>query len=240
VPNVSVAKLTDQVIRNTEPQAKQFEKACQDYRGLRLLVQPTGRKSLIMRYTVPKSGGRSAVFKLCDYSPGTDSLATAIDRWGKAKEALDAGRDPAKGDAADDPRAAVATYVEQFRRTMVPTMRPGTQLNARPILARLCDAYGKRSVGSIKRSDLMILINDAAERGPHAARKTRSVLHQFLAWVATQLDDYLNPLAGTSKSVPKVRSRDRVLDDAELGQLLRATKHPFVWLLALTPRNQRS
>ena len=113
-------------------------------------------------------------------------------------------------------------------------MRAGSQLNARPVLAALIKAYGDRDPMTLKKSDLVALINEARRRGPHAAPKTHCVLHALCGWLVAQLDDFVNPLASTAKLLPEVKSRDRVLDDAELAELLRSTDSAFVWLLALT------
>lgn len=230
---ISVAKLTDQVIRQTRPREKQFEVRCEHRRGLRLLVHPTGRKSLVMRYSLK---GRDGMFKLAHYVEGGNSLARATEAWARAKEAIDAGLDPRgrttpERDFANTVAGRVAVYTE----TKVAHMAPGTQINTRPVLGRLVSAYGSRTVESLRKSELVAFVQEASKRGPHAAHKAHQVLHAFLAWASSVIDDYVNPLSGTSGHLlPEVELRDRVLTDDELAELLRSTDHPFAWLLTLT------
>jgi len=232
----TVAKLTDQVIRQTKPRKDgQFEVRCEHRRGLRLAVLPSGRKRLFMRYTPKGNGGVTKTLHLAEYTQGGDALARAIKRWGEAKELIEAGKDPkTAGDAVGDPTASVAAYVARYLEVEVSAMRPGTQINVRPALGRLCAAYGSRRIETVRKSVYQRLIDDAAKRGPHAMHKEHQVYHAFLAWCSTKLDDFVNPLTSTSRGLPKVESRDRVLDDDELAELLRSTSHPFVWLLAAT------
>jgi integrase len=231
--NERADELTDAVIRGKKPKAEKYEVACKLRRGMRLVVRPNGRKLIIHRYTRPD--GRSNSVILAEWTPGSGALATALKRYTAARDALIEGRDPHAGSGEKaDAAGALRGYVAQFLESKVKAMRPGTQLNIRPVLGDLCKALGDRPAIEVKRSELMALVNEAVGRGPHAMHKVHCVLHQFFAWLTTQVDDYVNPMAGTTDALPEVKSRDRTLDDAELRELLRATDHPFVWLLTLT------
>jgi integrase len=231
--NESVKEMTDRVIAQAKPKAVKYEIACGLRRGLRCVVRPNGRKLIIHRYTRPN--GKSNSVTLAEWTPGSGALATALERYTAARDALIHRRDPHAGSGEKaDVAGTLRGYVAQFLESKVKAMRPGTQLNIKPVLGDLCNALGDRPAIEVKRSELMVLVNEAAGRGPHAMHKVHCVLHQYFAWLTTQVDDYVNPMAGTTAALPEVKSRDRVLDDGELRELLRATDHPFVWLLALT------
>jgi integrase len=231
--NKRVDEMTDRVIAQERPKEVKYEIVCRLRRGLRCVVRPNGRKLIIHRFTRPN--GKANSKKLAEWTPGSGALATALEAYRADRDALINRRDPSKG-AVEKPDVAGALrdYVAQFLKSKVNAMRLGTQLNVRPVLGDLCKALGDRPAIQVKRSELMVLVNEAATRGPHAMHKVHCVLHQFFAWLTTQVDDYLNPMAGTTAALPEVKSRDRVLDDQELAELLYATKDPFVWLLALT------
>jgi len=79
----------------------------------------------------------------------------------------------------------------------------------------------------LRKSELVALVQKASKRGPHAAHKAHQVLHAFLGWASSVIDDYVNPLSGTSGHLlPEVESRDSVLTDGELAELLRSTGTP--------------
>ena len=231
--NDRVDEMTDRVIAQAKPKEVKYEIVCRLRRGLRCVVRPNGRKLIIHRFTRPN--GKANSKKLAEWTPGSGALATALEAYRADRDALINRRDPSKGAAEKaDAGGALRGYVAQFLESKVKAMRPGTQLNIKPVLGDLCEALGDRPALEVKRSELMALVNEAAGRGPHAMHKVHCVLHQFFAWLTTQVDDYVNPMAGTTAALPEVKSRDRVLDDGEMRELLRATDHPFVWLLALT------
>jgi integrase len=235
--NQHVGKFTDAVVAQAVLKPTKYELVDQLRKGLRVVIRPNGRRVFILRYTRPKGtpdAGASNSYKLCEYT-GTGSLARAIEAYKNAQDALAAGRDPGRvANGCADPKGALAAYVALYQQDQVAAMKPGSQLNARPVLAALVKAYGDRDPMTLKKSEMVALINDARRRGPHAAHKAHCVLHAFCVWLGAQLDDFVNPLAGTAAVLPEVKPRDRVLDDAELRELLRSTDSPFVWLLALT------
>jgi hypothetical protein len=91
-----MSTLTDAVIRKAPPREKEYEIKDTERPGLRLRVQPSGKKAFIYRFTFQ---GEYASLTLGTY--GTMTLAQAIADRRKAADALVEGRDPRRGSEAE-------------------------------------------------------------------------------------------------------------------------------------------
>ncbi len=91
----------------------------------------------------------------------------------------------------------------------------------------------------ISRADGKRLLNDIVRRAPVLANRVATVLMMFGKWAVEEEVVVQNPFAGLSKPAKEV-SRDRVLDDGEIGALMTALKsedfplRPLVELLLIT------
>ena len=204
--NDRVDEMTDRVIAQAKPKEVKYEIVCRLRRGLRCVVRPNGRKLIIHRFTRPN--GKANSKKLAEWDAGQRRASDRLGSLYRAdRDALINRRDPSKGAAEKaDAGGALRGYVAHFWNPKVKAMRPGTQLNIKPVLGDLCEALGDRPALEVKRSELMALVNEAAGRGPHAMHKVHCVLHQFFAWLTTQVDDYVNPMGVRPRRCPKSKA----------------------------------
>jgi integrase len=84
---------------------------------------------------------------------------------------------------------------------------------------------GSRAISDIKRSDIVRLLDKIEdERGPAAAQTSFAILRRIMSWHATRSDDFRSPIVrGMSRTKPKERARARILNDAELQAVWKAT-----------------
>jgi integrase len=215
-----VPRLTDTVIKQADVRAKQYEKKCSDHKGLRIVIWPSGNRTFVFRYTF---GGKYKKITLGEYGANAMTLAKAHAAYTAARDALDAGRDPAavsRMDAnADD---TLAAYLAIYERDHVSTMRPGTQTYVKAELARFQTICAGKKLAEVTKADVHTAIADARKRGPSAAVTAWKVTRGFLAWCEGSLPiEYTSPAHKVPKPA-KEPDRDRVLTDAELKTVWRA------------------
>jgi integrase len=216
-------KLTDIAIRNLKPQADRYE--IRDAASpVRVVVQPSGHKSFIVRYRSPLDG-----------KPAKLTLQPGIGLAAARKEAADAlyevekGRDPNKVKKAAKTKAAAAAADTVRAVSESYLSREGKRLRTidqrRAAFERLIfPAVGDRPIGELKRSEINRLLDRIEdERGPRMADMTLAFLRRVLNWHAIRDDDFLSPIAhGMARTKPKERARSRVLTDDELRAVWKA------------------
>jgi integrase len=206
------ATLTDRVVQQAKAKEARVEIADAIVPGLYLIVQPTGVKSWAVRYRV---GERTRKLTLPGRYPVL-SLGKARDAARKALESVSDGANPAaakqEGTPADD---TLAAYIALYREKHVSTVRPGTAANINRELEHMQDAWPGRTLRSISKKDIVAIIDTAMKRGPSAGVTTWKIAKAFFAWCEAREDDFASPARSIRKPA-KEKSRDRVLDDAEL------------------------
>ncbi len=204
--------LTDRVVQQAKARGARVEIADAVLPGLYLIVQPTGVKSWAVRYRV---GERTRKLTLPGRYPVL-SLAKAREAARTALESVADGEDPAAakqaGTPADD---TLAAYIALYREKHVSTVRPGTAANINRELENMQDAWPGRSLRSISKKDVIAVIDKAMKRGPSAGVTAWKVAKAFFAWCEAREEDFASPARSIRKPA-KEKSRDRVLDDAEL------------------------
>jgi integrase len=204
--------LTDRVVQQAKAKGARVEIADAVLPGLYLIVQPTGVKSWAVRYRV---GRRTRKLTLPGRYPVL-SLAKAREAARTALESITAGEDPAAakhaGTPADD---TLAAYIALYRNKHVSTVRAGTAANINRELEHMQDAWPGRTLRSISKKDVIAVIDKAIKRGPSACVTAWKVAKAFFAWCEAREDDFPSPARSIRKPA-KERSRERVLDDAEL------------------------
>jgi integrase len=204
--------LTDRVVQQAKAGDARIEIADAVVPGLYLVVQPTGVKSWAVRY---RFGERTRKFTVEGRYPIV-SLAKARAEARTALERVANGEDPAAakraGTPADD---TLAAYIALYREKHVSAVRPGTAANINRELERMQDEWPGRSLRSISKKDLVAVIDKAMKRGPSAAVTAWKVAKAFFGWCEAREDDFASPARSIRKPA-KEKSRDRVLDDAEL------------------------
>jgi integrase len=215
-------------------------------KGLYLVVQPSGARSWAVRYRYagqPRKLTLGAAIALAPGEPdpgnGALTLASARKAATDALHRLAMGFDPAFEKLAKEKEKAT-TIVESFQAVATDCFkREAKKLRSAPRqlanLARLVfPVLGPRPVASIRRSDIVRLLDSIeSENGPVMADAVLSTISKVLNDHARRTDDFANPLVrGMRRSNTKERARDRILSDAEIAALWKATesKDPFALL----------
>jgi integrase len=216
-------------------------------KGFGLRVTAKGARSFILMYRAGK--GRAAPLRKVTIGPFGSPWTVETART-EAKRLLGevaAGRDPAGVkaekravqkagvEAKDSVRAAVKEWIKRDQagnRTVGEVQR----IMDRQVLP----VWGDRSLASIRKRDVIELVDGIADRGAKvAANRALAYTKRFLSWCADRDMIDARPAAAVKK-VAKETKRDRVLDDAELVEVWRGVEgmiEPFeagIRLLILT------
>ncbi len=165
------------------------------------------------------------------------------------------GIDPKEKQAAERRAEAIkkansfASVAETFIQKHVRGLKSGHEIEA-TIRRELIGRWGNKPVTEITRRDVVHMLEEIADDGrPYAAHKVFTIVSKFFNW-AIGRDLYgieVSPCAGvkTSEIVGRKEPRQRVLNDAEIRALWKATEGlgypaaPFVRLLLLTGQRLR-
>jgi integrase len=207
--------------------------------GLYLVVQPSGAKSWAVRY---RHQGVSRKHTFGTY-PAID-LKAARQLGAKALRAVAEGRDPgrekilARAAKADSVEHTVEEFLERHvrRSTRPRTAREYERLLRQHVLPR----WRGRMVHEITRRDVLNVLEHVVDRGaPIAANRTFAVIRKLFNWCVARDIIATSPCTGVEAPTAE-RSRDRVLDDAELRFVWGAASKigypfgPLVQMLTLT------
>src|SRR5262245_34248420 len=212
--------LTDIAIENLKPRAVRYEKPDPGARGLRVVVQPSGRKRFAVRYR--NAAGRARKLTL----PAGITLAAARKLAADSLLEVAQGRDPgtakrharrSAGARADDTIERLADqFIEKHaKRHTRPASIRATEGAFRNIIL---PAWGRRTVHEIARRDVIELLDGVAADRPILANRTRAVLSRFFGWLCERDIIAASPCVGV-KPPSAETVRDRVLDDNELRRL---------------------
>ncbi len=179
--------------------------------GLRLVVQPTGRKSWAFRYSFGRRHHKLTIGRYPKIG-----LSDAREAAREALRRLERGVDPASGPrssiAIDDSlEAAVASYKEYH----VTKLRPATAYYVKREIDHAVEAWRGMPLKAIRRADVIALVRQAAKRGPNAGNCCLQVTSAFFGWCESEDLVETSPARGVRR-VAKAPVRVRVLDDAEL------------------------
>jgi integrase len=223
-------KLTTKFIENAQPRAQTYEVKDRDS-PLRLVVQPTRRKSWIVRYRRPPPDGRTAKLTHERFVP----LAEARKWAAEAMAELARGNDPAalkldaqaKAEKAAADRAAdtIEQWAAEFIRRHASKKRPSTRQQVVHVLGNLVlPTWRGRVIHDITRRDVIDLIERLAEDRPIAANRALAWLSKFFNWLTERDVIAASPVHGV-KRPSEERKRDRVLSDGEIIALWHACEN---------------
>ena len=246
-------RLTDIAIRNLKPQADRYE-VRDAVSPLRVVVQPSGHKSFIVRYRSPLDG-----------KPAKLTLMAGISLAAARKEAADAlyevekRRDPGTAKKAAKAKAIVAAtntfraVAEEYLTIKCGVRRDGDEITfagkLRTAATRLATlerlifpALGKRPIAEIRRREIVKLLDKIeSDNGPVMADRVLAIIRSLMNWHATRDDDFRSPIVrGMARTSTKERARSRKLDDDELRAIWATAGKtappfgPFVQFLLLT------
>jgi integrase len=211
--------------------------------GLILQITPQGHRSFMLRGIWP--GGRNRVRRLLG-EVGVLSLEDARAQARQWLALLAQGRDPQlelaeqRRQASAEQALTFAHVADAYIADRLRGQRQGAR-SAREIRSELSARWGTRPIASIGRADIVQLVDDLRERAHNSVGERASGAHArcifsharaLFAWAALRFDlpsspcDRLRPQAlGIAP-----RARQRVLSDAEIRALWRATEamgYPF-------------
>ena len=205
--------------------------------GFGVKATPAGRRVFIVVY-------RTADHRQRKYTIGPYGQLTLPQARCAAQQILaakSAGRDPQLEKLSARSRATsnrvdalVAVFLEKYasrNRSYAETER----IFRREVLPR----WGTKAISEISRRDIANLLDDIAARAPIMSNRVLAAIRKFFNWLVGRGVLETSPCAGVSAAI-RERTRDRILDDAELNAVLRVAPQlgfPFgsiVMLLALT------
>lgn len=241
--------LTARSVESTRPDpVKRLEIPDGLLAGMYLIVQPSGAKSWAVRYRSPASG-KPAKFTLGRY-PAL-GLADARAAAGEALRAVATGHDPAdekavaKAKAADRSDLCAALLDDFVRRHVEAKNKASTAAEHKRLIEReLKPAWGSRKVETIRKRDVIALLDAIRDRGAEiTANRVLALVRVWFNWMVARGVVEASPVAGV-KAPTAERSRDRVLSDREMRLLWQACDragHPwgaFARVLLLTAQRR--
>jgi integrase len=236
-----MAGLVVKQIEALQPRDVSYEIKDDAEQGLYLVVWPSGSKTWLWRY---RFAGKKTKLSL-----GALSLTEARKRAREARQARDAGIDPAtlrtshKAIAAKVRSAPAADSVEvifeDFVKKHLAGLRTGSAVE-RVMRRDMVEPWKGKRLSEITRADVRRLLDTLKERGAAIqANRLLAYLSKFSRWAVSYEYIDKNFTDGVSKPA-KERSKERVLSDAELQLVWLAAKEigwpfgPVVQLLILT------
>jgi integrase len=238
-----VAKqLTALAVENFKATDKRRE--ISDGRGLYLVIQSTGAKSWCLRYR--RKADRKA--RKLTLNGGSLPLAEARAKAAEAMLKVKAGGDPAaeksgakaaeKQAAADRAVDTVEKIVADFIRLHAKPKTRSWRTTERVFEKNVLPKWKGRNIHDIKKRDALALLDAIiAAKKPIQANRIFAGLRKFFNWCIQRGVLEVSPCAGIEQPAPE-RQRDRVLSDAEVVALWRATDGdpagPLLRMLLLT------
>jgi integrase len=246
-------RLTDITIRNLKERADRYE-VRDAVSPLRVVVQPSGHKSFIVRYRSPIDG-----------KPAKLTLTAGISLAAARKEAADAlyevekRRDPSAAKKAAKAKAATAAansfraVAEEYLTIKCGMRRNGDEITfagkLRTAARRLADlerlifpAIGDRPIAEIRRREIVKLLDKIeTDNGSVMADRVLAIIRSLFNWHAARDDDFRSPIVrGMARTQTQERARSRKLNDDELRAIWTTAGKtappfgPFVQFLLLT------
>jgi integrase len=229
--------LSARFVETVKPKSTRTEYPDAACPGLYLIVQPSGARSWALRYR--RLQDRKSAKLTFD---GGLSLAGARHAAAAARLRLEQGTDPAVKRlpaAAYDPQsgeAVEAVFASFLELHVKRNNRPSTARAAECIFNRIVlPRWRGRSVHSIRRRDVIDLVESVAVDRPYLANRALRVLSKFFNWLCARDVLAMSPVSGVDRPYRKEEVRTRTLDDAELRALWLACEgeEPFGQALQL-------
>lgn len=226
-----ITRLTDAAVQRLKaPQTGRLEYFDSSFPAFGVRVSQTGRKSWIFFY---RHRGKQRRLTLGAYPNKT--LADAREAAHEAQKKIEQGTDPGDEKAAVRAaqrakrhlfKAVAEEFVEKYAKQRTRSWRDTEYTLNKEVIP----AWGDIDVREIARRDVHDLLDGIIERDkPYMANRVLAHIRKLFNWALERDIVDASPVAGV-KPPGKERSRDRVLDDAELKALWEtagARGHPF-------------
>lgn len=219
--------LTATSIEKLKPATSRREVPDRD--GLFLVVQPSGAKSWAFRYRSPLDGKPR---KLTIGPYPAYGLAEARDHAHEARKKAQRGVDPVDETKALKARARdhsniVADLLDDYLKKYDLEHKASSAAEVRRLMDKwVRTAIGKKRVQDVARRDVEAILAAMVKAGaPVSANRLLAALKPFFAWVRVDGDPLpsLPTIAIDRPTSEEGRDRDRVLSDAEIRWLWKAT-----------------
>jgi integrase len=240
-------KLTDLFVdKAAAPSTGRLEYFDTTFPALALRVTSNGHKSWSLFY---RHGGRLRRYTIGNY-PAFDPAAAreaASSALHRLAEGIDPGEEKrvrrnAPKPLADDFESFAREYLERQvkRNTAASTYRETARIIERDVIPE----WGKRSIGSIAKRDVIALVDKKVASGAEVqANRILARLRTLFGWGVEKDRITANPCDGL-KPPTKEKARDRVLNEAEIRAFWGATEElgwpfgPLFRLLLLTAQRR--
>lgn len=192
-------------------------------RGFGVRVTPNGTKSFVFQYRVDGGPARRKTIGLHG-SPWTPQTARReaerlLLQVVRGIDPVEARREAKRREQALN----FSTYCDKFVDLYLQSNWQGTWPEAMRALENVVKPrWGKMPLNAIKRSDIVKLMDDYADR-PGRRKYVHSVLRKLFNWAVDRQDIEVSPLAGM-KAPKATASRRRVLGEEELICLWKASE----------------
>ncbi|MBK1724702.1 tyrosine-type recombinase/integrase [Thiocystis violacea] len=212
--------LSDRFIKTIQPPAKGKRIYWDDHRdapkGFGLRVMASGTKAFVLRYRA--KSGQERIQTVGEY-PTPWSLTAARLEAARIRAEVDGGADPLQRRREDRAELTVADLVERFAKARLGELASGEEIR-RYLERDLLPVIGKRQIKSIKRKDIIAVVEAKMLEAPRAAALLLNYSRMLFGFAEDRELIELSPAAGIkperiSKNLKTV-DRGRTLDNEEI------------------------
>lgn len=212
------SRFTDKFIMGLKPDTKEYW--VREGQGFCIRVFASGEKAWYYIYTFD---GRKRFMRLGNGGYPDVSLATAREKFEIAKVKVKNGIDPlSEQDQAKierDRTPFVADFVTEYVNRYAKEHNRGWKEIERALKAEVVPKWGKRKITDIKRRDLVLILDEIAERGaPVMANRVLAYTRKMFSFAVQRDVLEVNPFMGMLRPA-KETGRERVLSSAEIRML---------------------
>ena len=225
MPRLIAKPLTQKIIDSTPlPETRFLLLRDPDQRGLAVRIWASGAKTWTFEYRNPVSG-RNARIGLPD-----GSLTQARAKAKELRAAIANGRDPSTAQTAQKGVVTVSAALDMYETAVVLKAARATSRRARmSSLRKTLTPFNGLPIADLKKGAIVTRLDQVQiDRGPIARNRAQSEIRVWLGWCHDR--DLVATIAlDRVKKAVKEETRERVLSDAELAAVLKATgdRTPF-------------
>lgn len=217
-----------------------------DLKGFGLVVTAKGHKSYFVEYRA-NGGGRTQPKRR--YTIGTHGSpwtpANARTEAARLLGLVSSGKDPAseRSHQRHSQRSKLSDIVEEFIEKYAKQRQRSWKETDRVFRRDILPTLGRKTLDEVSKHDVVRLLDNTALQTPIMANRQLAYMRKLFNWCIERGYLEVSPCAGL-KPPGAERSRDRVLDDAELAEVWHGATDlgwpwsPFVKLLILTAQRR--